>query len=173
MIKTHRIELECFDVNGAAIHASPTFMSSYIMKPMFLSLIIIILSWFSFPIAYNFFLKGMAMSDWSSFIFLWISFSFSFNFSYFSSTSVKVVVPTTATPTSADLNPPTSFDPSPAYKMAQFSIYLIFLMITSLSWGDVLAKILIIGKYSGGRILADDVDKSTLYLLSYKSFLRC
>ena len=63
IIKTHRIELECFDVKGAAIHASPTLMSSYITKPMFLSFILIILSWLSFDIAYNFFLKGMAISD--------------------------------------------------------------------------------------------------------------
>lgn len=35
--------------------------------------------------------------------------------------------------------------------------------MTSLSWGEVLAKILMIGKYSGGNILDDEVDNSIFY----------
>jgi len=46
-------------------------------------------------------------------------------------------------------------------------------MITSLSWGDVLAKIFIIGKYSGGRTFADDVDSKILSLLYCKSLRSC
>lgn len=46
-------------------------------------------------------------------------------------------------------------------------------MMTSLSWGDVLANIFIIGKYSGGRTLADDVDNKTFSLVYCKILRSC
>ena len=62
MIRTHLIELECFDVKGAAMQASPILMSSSIMKPMFFSLILNMRSLFKFPMASSFFLNGITWS---------------------------------------------------------------------------------------------------------------
>lgn len=142
---THLIEFECLDVNGAAKQASPTFTSSYCSIPNKLFLFSSLCYSDNFFIISIFLPKGIDISDFKSSIFFLNFFSFYFNYIYFFYVSEIVVVPITATPTSAVLKPPISFVPSPAYRIPCPVNYFIFLTIVSLSWGDVLAKIVMCG----------------------------
>ena len=111
-ISTQYMEFECLDVNGAAIQASPNLISEFkLNKSSFLPSAFYFINLCVFSIFYlNVILK--------SFLILFNFFEYSYclflRSVYFPWIYFKLFIPTTAIPTSAALNPPTSLVPSPA-----------------------------------------------------------
>lgn len=112
-ICTQYIELECLEVKGAAMQASPNFI--YEFRFMRSVCLLYPLSLISLAVFYIRCLKVRLKSVFRSFIFFLKSSCFCFRAFYLSCISARLFIPTTAIPTSAPRKPPTSLVPSPAY----------------------------------------------------------